>query len=85
MSQRLDQWIVFARFVKTRTIAVEIIGGGKVRVNGDKVKKPSFAIKAGDVLTLNYASQVRLIRILDVADKRGSPEQAQQLYEALPD
>jgi ribosome-associated heat shock protein Hsp15 len=69
--------------VKTRTIAVEIIEGGKLRVNGDKVKKPSHMLKEADVLTLSYASQVRLIRVLAFAERRGPPDEAQALYEEI--
>lgn len=54
-------------------------------MNGDKVKKPAHLLKAADVLTLSYASQVRLIRVVEFAERRGSADEAQQLYEILPD
>jgi ribosome-associated heat shock protein Hsp15 len=75
--------LVFARFVKTRTIAAEIITGGKLRVNGTKVAKPAAVVAVGDVLTLAYGGQVRLIRVLEFAERRGPPDEAQTLYEEI--
>jgi ribosome-associated heat shock protein Hsp15 len=82
-SLRADKWLVFARFVKTRAIAAEIIESGHLRVNGAKVKKPGYGLSVGDVLTLAYAERVRLIRVLDLAERRGPAAEAQQLYQDL--
>lgn len=69
--------------MKTRTIAAEIIAGGKLRVNGTKVTKGAHVLAVGDVLTLAYGGQVRLIRVVDFADRRGSAGEAQLLYEEI--
>jgi ribosome-associated heat shock protein Hsp15 len=66
--------------VKTRSIAGDVVGRGKVRVNGRRVTKPAYSVSEGDVLTLNYARQVRLIRVTGFAKRRGSPATAQSLY-----
>ena len=82
-SLRADKWLVFARFVKTRAIAAEVIEGGHLRVNGAKVLKPGYGLSVGDTLTLAYAGRVRLIRVLDLAERRGPATEAQQLYHDL--
>ena len=49
--QRLDKWLFFARVIKSRTLAATLIAEGKIRVNKEKVDKPSVTIKLGDVVT----------------------------------
>ncbi len=80
-SQRLDRWLWFARFFKSRTLAANIVSAGKVRVNAERVGKPSHAVKAGDILTFPAARQVRVIKILDLGSRRGPAPEAQALYE----
>lgn len=80
-SQRLDRWLWFARFFKSRTLAASIVSAGKVRVNTERVVKPSYAVKSGDVLTFPAAKQIRVIKILDLGTRRGPAPEAQALYE----
>jgi ribosome-associated heat shock protein Hsp15 len=80
---RADKWLVFARFVKTRAIAAEVIESGHLRVNGAKVKKPGYGLSVGDVLTFAYAQKVHLVRVLDLAERRGPASDAQMLYQDL--
>ena len=69
--------------MKTRTIAADVISRGKCRVNSAKVTKPAHTVAAGDVLTLNYAGRTHVVRLLACADRRGSPAEAQCLYETI--
>ncbi len=80
-SQRLDRWLWFARFFKSRTLAASIVSAGKVRVNAERVSKPSHAVKNGDVLTFPAAKQIRVIKIVDLGTRRGPAPEAQALYE----
>lgn len=82
---RLDKWLFCARFCRTRETAQEVIESGKIRLNGAKVKKPGHVVRPGDVLTLALGGQVRAVRVLGLAERRGGAPQAQLLYEALPD
>lgn len=81
--QRLDKWIVYARFAKTRSVATELIEEGRVRVNGARVTNPTRQVGGGDVLTLSLPHGTRVVRILGAAERRGSFSVAQMLYEDL--
>lgn len=78
--QRLDKWLVYARFVKTRGVALELVEKGRVRINGERSKRPDRLIGPGDVLTLALPHATMVVEIIGLADKRGSAPEAQQLY-----
>ena len=80
---RLDKWLWHARFFKTRSLAAQVVGAGKVRVDGVPVSKPSRAIAPGVVLTFPQARTIRVVRVVALADRRGPASEAQQLYEDL--
>ncbi|MEM1066716.1 MAG: RNA-binding S4 domain-containing protein [Pseudomonadota bacterium] len=77
----MDKWLWQARFYKTRTLAAEMVGRGKVRVNARIVKKPARPVGPGDTLTLVQGREVRVVRILHVPDRRGPASEAQSCYE----
>lgn len=80
---RLDKWLVYARFFKTRGLAAEIAEKRRVRVNSVVVTKPHYRLRPGDVLTFPQASRIRVVRVLDLADRRGPAREAAGLYENL--
>ncbi|RFC63561.1 RNA-binding S4 domain-containing protein [Fulvimarina endophytica] len=82
-SQRVDKWLVFARIVKTRSIAQDLVETKKVRLNREKIDNPARNIRRGDVLTITYSSRVHVLKVLGFAERRGSPAEAQILYEDL--
>ena len=82
-SQRLDQWLWFARLTKSRTLAQALIGRGKVRINRLKVDRPSQAVIPGDVLTLSSGPRVRVFAIKVIGTRRGPAVEAAALYEEL--
>lgn len=82
-TQRLDKWLWFARFVKTRTLASELVGAGKVRLNRVRVDKPAQTVRPGDVLTISLNRNVQLVRVLGIAERRGPSAAARTLYEQL--
>ena len=81
---RLDKWLVYARFCKTRSQAAGLVTGGNIRINGRKIEKPDSKLHEGDVLTMAAGDQIQLIRIAALAARRGSPQAAHELYEILP-
>lgn len=82
-AQRLDKWLWFARVIKSRTQAAELVTDGKVRVNAQRVTKPSQAVKPGDVVTVTIRGHVRVLRMLLPGSRRGPPAEAQLLYEEV--
>jgi ribosome-associated heat shock protein Hsp15 len=81
--QRLDRWLWFSRLVKSRTQAADLVEHGKVRINRVRAAKPSQTVKAGDVLTIASHGKVRIVKVLSLGHRRGPPQEAQGLYEAL--
>jgi ribosome-associated heat shock protein Hsp15 len=82
-TQRLDKWLWFARFVKTRTLASELVSAGKVRLNRVRVDKPAQTVRPGDVLTIAISRQVQVVRVVGIAERRGPSAAARTLYEQL--
>ena len=79
-TQRLDQWLWFARITKSRTLAQTLITRGKVRVNRVKIDKPSTLVKPGDVLTVVIGAAVRSLEILAIGVRRGPATEARLLF-----
>ena len=80
---RLDKWLWYARFLKTRSLAAKLCASGAVRVGGVPVAKANHPVKPGDVLTFPLGRHVRVIRVLALGDRRGPAPEAQALYEDL--
>ena len=83
--QRLDKWLFHARFIKSRALASSFVAAGKVRLNGERIAKPSRLIRPGDVLTFAQGSQIRVVRVLAAAERRGPAKLAQTLFEDVAD
>ena len=82
-TQRVDQWLWFARIAKSRTLAPALVARGKVRINRTRIEKPSATVKQGDVLTLALGPTVRVLEILAIGTRRGPSTEAQLLYRDL--
>ena len=81
---RIDKWLWAARFYKTRSLAADEIGKGRVRVN-DQEAKPSREVKAGDIVMLRQGAVLRTVRVRALSGARGPAVVAQQLYEETAD
>jgi len=79
---RIDKWLWAARFFKTRSLASDAVNGGKVHLNGERVKAAKN-IKAGDVLRLRRGDEVWLVKVLSLFEKRRQASLAQTMYEEL--
>jgi ribosome-associated heat shock protein Hsp15 len=77
---RLDKWLWAARFYKTRSLAVEEIGKGRVQVNGQPAK-PSREVGANDIVCVRKRYPPIEVRVLAVSGVRGPAPVAQLLYE----
>ncbi len=80
---RLDKWLWYARFFKTRSLAAKVVSAGHVRVNSARVGKPAHAIGPGDTLTFPQGRRIRVVRLLAVGRRRGPAPEARALYEDL--
>ena len=80
---RIDKWLWAARFFKTRGLAREAIKGGKVELNGTRVK-PGRTLSADDRLTIRRGEDVYEITVLDLGDRRLSASLAQEKYQEDP-
>ena len=81
--QRLDLWLWYARFFKSRTTASRLCASGKLRLNRKVVRKAHQPARRGDVLTFPQAREIRVVRIIGLGDRRGPASEARALYEDL--
>ncbi len=81
--QRLDKFLFFARFCRTRSVAADLVAKGSVRINRQPTDKAHARIRPGDVLTLPLPRGVLVVRVLALAPRREGATQAQQLYAAV--
>ena len=81
---RLDKWLWAARFFKTRALAAEAVGGGKVHVNGSRAK-PAHALHIGDRLEIRKGADQFVVRVSALCDRRGPAKAAAELYEETPE
>lgn len=84
MSVRIDKWLWAARFFKTRAKAKEAIDGGKVHVNGHRVK-PSKDVMVDDLLEITQGWDDKIVIVRELSDNRRSAALAQALYEETPE
>ena len=80
---RVDKWLWAARFFKTRSAATHAVLGGRVNVNGARVK-PSKEIHVGDTIEVTVRSLKRTVEVTGVAEKRGPAAVAATLYVEAP-
>jgi len=81
---RLDKWLWAARFYKTRALAAEAIAGGKVQVNGGRVKRAK-PLQPGDELRIRQGPYEHLVVVRELSERRGPAARAATLYEERPE
>lgn len=81
---RLDKWLWAARFYKTRSLAVQEIGKGRVLVN-DQPAKPAREVAAGDLVSIRKEDPAIHVRVCAVSSVRGPAPVARLLYEETPE
>jgi ribosome-associated heat shock protein Hsp15 len=84
-SLRIDKWLWHARFCKTRALAQAKAEAGRIRINGNRVERSSFAVRVGDVMTLSAGGKVMALRVLALGERRGPALEASMLYELIED
>ena len=76
---RFDKWLWAARFYKTRSLCVQAIDAGQVRVNGDRAK-PARNMRVGEVVSIRKSGLVCEVIVTALSDRRGSATDAAKLY-----
>ena len=69
--------------VRTRGSAAALVESGHVRVNGQRSRTPSHAVRAGDVVTVALDRAVRVLKVTAFAERRGSADMARALFQDL--
>jgi len=80
---RVDKWLWYARFLKSRSLASRFVSDGNLRIGGERSTKPSRMVKPDDVLTFPQGNHTRVIKIIEIGTRRGPATEAQALYEDL--
>ncbi len=82
-TRRLDQWLWFARFAKTRSLAARRCAAGAIAINGIAVKKPNHLVRIGDVILLTQGPWRLRVRVAALGQRRGPAAEARGLYEEV--
>ena len=82
-SRRLDKWLWYARFFKSRSLATKFCASGKLRLNEKVVRKAHRGLRVGDVLTFPRGPHIRVVRVVGLGTRRGPAPEAQALYDDL--
>lgn len=82
-SLRIDKLLWHLRLSKSRSLAQALIGEGHVRLNGNRVEKPSAEVKVGDTITLPRGQGALAIRLLSIPPRRGPAPEAQACYSEI--
>jgi ribosome-associated heat shock protein Hsp15 len=81
---RIDKWLWAARFFKTRGAGTAAVLGGRVHVNGERVK-PSKVVRAGDTVEVTIGTVRRTVAVNEVAERRGPASAAATMYAETPE
>ncbi len=81
--QRIDKWLWHARVVRTRSAAAALTASGHVRLNSQRIDAASRSVRAGDVVTVALDRTVRVLKVLQFAERRGDAEAGRLLYDDL--
>jgi len=76
---RIDKWLWAARFFKTRSLASDAVGKGRVRIGGEAVKA-SKDVRVGDLVEIEIDHVVWEVEVLGICEVRSPASVAQTLY-----
>jgi ribosome-associated heat shock protein Hsp15 len=80
MTRRIDLWLWYARFAKTRSLAARLCEAGAVTINGGIVEKAS-SVRVGDTVSAPQGRMRRTVAVRALGERRGPPAEARMLYE----
>jgi ribosome-associated heat shock protein Hsp15 len=79
-SVRIDKWLWAARFYKTRSLAKTAVEGGKIQLNGQRVK-PSKEIYLNSQLSIRQGFEEKIVLVTGLSEQRGPASLAATLYQ----
>ncbi len=82
-ASRIDRWLFFVRLYKSRSISAQAVTGGRVHVNGERVK-PSHAVRPGDAVTFRRGTVEFECTVTAVPLRRGPASEASRCYDETP-
>jgi ribosome-associated heat shock protein Hsp15 len=82
-AMRIDRWLFGVRLFKSRSVAADAVSGGKVHLNGERVK-PSHEVKSGDTVTFTRSTVVFECLVAAVPLRRGPADEAARCYDETP-
>lgn len=86
-SCRIDVWLWRARFAKTRSLAAAMVERGAIRLthhgSQTRLDKPSRSVHPGDEVLFAQGGQLIAVRVVQMGERRGPPEEARALYDVL--
>lgn len=80
---RIDCFLHCTRLVKSRTLARHIVEERHVRIDGKPIEKPSEEVRTGSIVALPLYGRVRVLRVLNLPERRGPAPEARACYEEL--
>ena len=80
---RLDLYLYYIRIFKSRNIATKFVLTNRLRISGQATKKPHKMISTGDVLTMIINDNIKVLRVLDIPNRRGPYSESLNFYEDI--
>ena len=80
---RLDTYLYYVRIFKSRSIATKFILTNRLRISGQVTQKPHRMISIGDVLTMTINDNIKILKVLDIPNRRGPYSESLNFYEDI--
>ncbi len=80
---RIDKYLWFTHLAKSRSLAQKIAEDGHIRLNGRRIERAHAPVRPGDLITIPYATGVRVVRVIHLPIRRGPAAEAEACFEDL--
>ena len=80
---RLDIYLYYIRIFKSRSIASKFVSTNRLRISGQVTQKPHKMISIGDVLTISINDNIKILKVLDIPNRRGPYSESLNFYEDI--
>ena len=80
---RLDIYLYYIRIFKSRSIATKFVSTNRLRISGQVTQKPHKMISIGDVLTITIYDNIKILKVLDIPNRRGPYSESLNFYEDI--